>query len=222
MPWQCEGEKRHLIGFLYCRFPSGLISPVSYCVWPVLMVSGDHSIGVFWQRCISSAGHKQVWCVRDEPLHASLVWWRGWYVVSTAGKGRGKFLWNDNSIGRHIKGLLRIEGNKPNPFHIRFQTDVIYDNSNHLWESFVPFAIKTSDPKQLFITGSWVLHRTNATGMKKVCLCIIIFYIWIHYFICIFHKMLLNCHHSNRYYYWFWKKSLMLTKAAFIWSKIYS
>ncbi len=122
MPWQCEGEKRHLIGFLYCRFPSGLISPVSYCVWPVLMVSGDHSIGVFWQRCISSAGHKQVWCVRDEPLHASLVWWRGWYVVSTAGKGRGKFLWNDNSIGRHIKGLLRIEGNTSDSKQMLFRT----------------------------------------------------------------------------------------------------
>lgn len=58
-------------------------------------------------------------------IHASLVWRRGWYVVSTAGTGRGKFLWNDNRIGRHIKGLLRTEGNKPNPFHIRFQTDVI-------------------------------------------------------------------------------------------------
>lgn len=42
-----RGKKKHLIGFLYCRFPSGLISPVSCCVWP----------------CLDGVRRSQHWCI---------------------------------------------------------------------------------------------------------------------------------------------------------------
>lgn len=120
----CNMKKTHLrLSFALLAVPSGLIFPISltpswWCQEITALLYFDSS-AFPWQninRCDVRGMCR---------LYASFVRRRRWYVVSTAGKGKGKFLWDDNRIGRHIKGLLRTEGNKLNSFHFKFQTDVI-------------------------------------------------------------------------------------------------